>query len=177
MHQEMTATDEELMARVARGDRRALESLYRRHSPWIAGRLAAATSSRDLAEEALQDAFMSVWHSASSYRGEGDVAAWLWGIARRRLISLGRKRTDVPEQLVAPDVPGVDEAVLSRDEAQRVRAAVDRLPRDQREAIEGVVFEDRPVVDVARSLGVPVGTIKSRLHRARAHIRTELGAG
>jgi RNA polymerase sigma-70 factor (ECF subfamily) len=172
----MTTTDEELITHMAQGDRRALEILYRRHSPWMAGRLAAATSSRDLAEEALQDAFMAAWRSARSYRGTGDVAAWLWGIARRRLVSLSRKRTDIPEQILAPDVPGVDETVLSREEAVRVREAVANLPFDQRTAIEGVVFEDRTVAEVARSLGVPIGTLKSRLHRARIHIKEELAA-
>ena len=161
---------------MARGDRRALEILYRRHSPWMAGRLAAATSSRDVAEEALQDAFMGAWRAARTYRGQGDVAAWLWGIARRRLVSLSRKRTDIPEQLVAPDVAGVDEIVLSREEAMRVREAVAHLPHDQRAAIEGVVFQDRPIAEVARSSGVPIGTIKSRLHRARLHIKEELAS-
>lgn len=170
----MTATDEELIARMAHGDRAALEALYRRHSPWVAGRLAAATSSRDLAEEALQDAFLGAWRAARSYRGQGEVAAWLWGIARRRLVSLSRKRTDIPDQRMTPDIPGVDEVVLSREEAMRVREAVAHLPTDQRAAIEGVVFEDRPVAEVAQSLGVPIGTLKSRLHRARLHIKEEL---
>jgi RNA polymerase sigma-70 factor, ECF subfamily len=173
----MTTTDEELISRMGHGDRTALEALYRRHSPWIAGRLAAATSSRDLAEEALQDAFLAAWRSARSYRGRGEVAAWLWGTARRRLVSLSRKRTDIPEQPVARDVAGVDDIVVSRDEAMRVREAVANLPRDQRAAIQGVVFEDRPVAEVARALGVPTGTIKSRLHRARLHIKEELTSG
>jgi RNA polymerase sigma-70 factor (ECF subfamily) len=172
----MTTTDEELISRMAQGDRGALEALYRRHSPWIAGRLAAATSSRDLADEALQAAFLGAWRSARSYRSQGEVAAWLWGIARRRLVSLSRKRTDIPAQLVAPDIPGVDEIVLSREEAMRVREAVAHLPKDQRAAIEGVVFQDRPLAEVARSLGVPAGTLKSRLHRARLHIKEELAS-
>jgi RNA polymerase sigma-70 factor, ECF subfamily len=172
----MTASDEELIGQMAQGDRAALETLYRRHSPWIAGRLAAATSSRDLAEEALQDAFLGAWRAARSYRGQGEVGAWLWGIARRRLVSLSRKRTDIPAQLVATDIPGVDELVLSREEAMRVREAVAHLPNEQRVAIEGVVFEERPIADVARSLGVPPGTIKSRLHRARLRIKEELAS-
>jgi RNA polymerase sigma-70 factor (ECF subfamily) len=172
----MTITDEELISQMATGDRGALETLYHRHSPWMAGRLCSATSSRDLAEEALQDTFLAAWRSARSYRKEGDVAAWLWGIARRRLVSLSRKRTDFPVQLMAPDLPGVDEVVLSREEAARVREAVSHLPAEQRQAIESVVFEDRPLAEVARSLGVPIGTLKSRLHRARLGIREELGS-
>ena len=57
------ASDDELVRAVADGDRRALELLYRRHAPWLAGRLAARTSSVDLAEEALQDTFLAVWRS------------------------------------------------------------------------------------------------------------------
>src|SRR5215217_5889839 len=62
------ATDDELVGAVAGGDRAALELLYRRHAPWLAGRLAARTSSRDLAEEALQDTFLAAWRSASAYK-------------------------------------------------------------------------------------------------------------
>ena len=86
------ASDDELVAAVAAGHRRALELLYRRHAPWLAGRLAARTSSRDLAEEALQDTFLAAWRSASAYKGRGEVPAWLWGIARRRLASLARRQ-------------------------------------------------------------------------------------
>jgi RNA polymerase sigma-70 factor, ECF subfamily len=60
------AADDALVRAVAGGDRRALELLYRRHAPWLAGRLAARTSSRDLAEEALQDTFLAVWRSVRS---------------------------------------------------------------------------------------------------------------
>jgi RNA polymerase sigma-70 factor, ECF subfamily len=172
----MTKTDEELISQMAAGDRRALEILYRRHAPWLAGRLAAATSSRDLAEEALQDAFLAAWRSARSYTGLGEVPAWLWGIARRRLVSLSRKRTDFPEQLLGTESPGVDEIVVSREEARLVREAVAKLSTDQRAAIEGVVFQDRPVAEVASSLGIPIGTLKSRLHRARLHIKEELAS-
>lgn len=168
-------TDEELIAAMARGEKDALEQLYRRHAGWIGGRLAKATSSRDLAEEALQDAFVAVWRKPSSFRGEGDVGAWLWGIARRRLSSLARKRIDVPSTMTddAAD-QSADEQALANLEAGRVRAAVDGLPAEQREVVERVVFRGQPLVDVARCLGVPVGTLKSRLHRARRRIRAEI---
>src|SRR5262245_53658026 len=82
--------DEALLAAVKAGDRAALRALYERHAPWLAGRLARQTASRELAEEALQDTFLAVWRKAGTYRGGGDVGAWLWGIARRRMVSLGR---------------------------------------------------------------------------------------
>ncbi|MDQ3956710.1 MAG: sigma-70 family RNA polymerase sigma factor [Actinomycetota bacterium] len=174
---ETEATDEELMAAMARGERRALEELYRRHAGWLGGRLARATSSRELAEEALQDSFLAAWRKPGSYRGEGDVGAWLWGIARRRLATLGRKRVDVPSEAVhAPAPAGPDEQALANVDAAKVRDAVSRLPDEQRDVVERVVFRGQPLVDVARCLGIPVGTLKSRLHRARLRIRAEVEA-
>ncbi len=159
---------------MAAGDRVALERLYRRHAPWIAGRLSTLTSSRDLAEETLQDTFLSAWRGAPHYRGEGPVGAWLWGIARRRLVSLARRRPGAlpAEREIEP--PGPEEIVISHEDAAHVRLAVARLPVDQRAAIQAVVFEGRSVAEAAASLGVAEGTIKSRLHRARLRIREEL---
>lgn len=170
-------TDEELITAMAEGDRRALELLYRRHAPWLAGRLGRATSSRDLAEEALQDCFVAAWRKPGSFRGEGDVGAWLWAIARRRLASLARKRIDVPAPVTdEPAGDAADQQALANLDAARVRAAVDRLPSDQRDVVERVVFRGQRLVDVSRCLGVPIGTLKSRLHRARRQIRAEMDA-
>lgn len=168
-------TDEELIAAMAEGERAALETLYRRHAPWLGGRLARATSSRELAEEALQDCFVAAWRNPRSFRGEGDVGAWLWAIARRRLSSLARKRVDVPapaaDEMTADDV---GEQALANLDAARVRAAVTRLPSEQRDVVERVVFSGQRLVDVARCLDVPIGTLKSRLHRARRQLRAEM---
>ena len=159
---------------MARGDRLALNQLYHRHAPWIAGRLHRSTTSVDLAEEALQDTFLAAWNGAAKFRGQGDVGAWLWGIGRRRLVSLTRR---APRRLEpASDIPGVaaDEVVIDREEAADVRAAVTNLPPDMRAAIETVVFNDVPLATAAERLGIPIGTLKSRLHRARAQLRAEM---
>ena len=84
--------DEELVGEIAFGNEEALAALYRRHAGWLSGRIWTATASRELAEEVLQDTFLGVWRSAASFRGEGEVGAWLWGIARRRLVSAGAPR-------------------------------------------------------------------------------------
>ena len=174
------ATDDELVGAVAAGDRAALELLYRRHAPWLAGRLAARTSSVELAEEALQDTFVAAWRGARGYSGNGEVPAWLWGIARRRLASLARRRGPralsldaAAEQVDAADTP--EEAVLGQDASARVRAAVARLPDEQRAAVTAVVYEGKSIQQAAQAAAVPEGTVKSRLHRARLHIRKELG--
>jgi RNA polymerase sigma-70 factor, ECF subfamily len=173
------AADDELVAAVAAGDRAALELLYRRHSAWLAGRLAARTSSVDLAEEALQDTFLAAWRGARAYSGTGEVPAWLWGIARRRLASLARRQPrgslslESAGERVDP-ASGPEEAALGRDASARIRAAVARLPDEQRAAITAVVYQGQTITQAALAAKVAEGTIKSRLHRARLHLRKEL---
>jgi RNA polymerase sigma-70 factor (ECF subfamily) len=173
--------DVQLLARMDAGDRAALELLYRRHAAWLGARLRARTPSRDLAEEALQDTFLAAWRGAGSFRGDGDVGAWLWGIAVRRLVSLSRKRRlptvglDDAGQPVH-DGPGPEDVALGAEESERVRRAVARLPDDQRAAITAVVYQGLSVSEVARAANVAEGTVKSRLHRARARIAKELSA-
>jgi RNA polymerase sigma-70 factor (ECF subfamily) len=173
--------DDELVAAVAAGDRQALELLYRRHAPWLAGRLAARTTSRELAEEALQDTFLAAWRGARAYHGTGEVPAWLWGIARRRLASLARRQPHGSLSLDAAgervdQAAGPEEAALGRDASDRIRLAVAHLPDDQRAAITAVVYQGQTIEQAALAAAVPQGTIKSRLHRARLHIRKELGS-
>ena len=88
--------DTALVARIARGDRSAVEQLYRRHALWLTKRLTSRCSDPDLVDIAVQDTFVAVWKSAKKYRGDGDVGAWIWGIAVRRLIDQMRKRRPMP---------------------------------------------------------------------------------
>jgi RNA polymerase sigma-70 factor (ECF subfamily) len=172
--------DDELVRAVAGGDRRALELLYRRHAPWLAGRLATRTSSRELAEEALQDTFVAAWRGARAYHGAGEVPAWLWGIARRRLVSLARRQ---PRSVFSLEVAGErvdaaagpEEAALGRDASARIRRAVAHLPDEQRAAITAVVYQGQTITQAAQAARVAEGTVKSRLHRARLNLRKELG--
>jgi RNA polymerase sigma-70 factor (ECF subfamily) len=173
------AADDQLVQAVVAGDRRALELLYRRHAPWLAGRLAARTSSRDLAEEALQDTFLAAWRGARGYHGTGEVPAWLWGIARRRLASLARRQRpgvlslDAAAERVDP-VAGPEEAALGRDASVRIRAAIEHLPAEQRAVITAVIYQGQSITQAAGAAAVAEGTIKSRLHRARLQLRKEL---
>jgi RNA polymerase sigma-70 factor (ECF subfamily) len=175
-------TDEELVGEIAFGNEEALATLYHRHAGWLCGRLWTATQSRELAEEVLQDTFVAVWRSAASFRGDGEVGAWLWGIARRRLVSAARRER---RQVVVPPVwdPGrgvetaddPSRAVESIDDARRLRRAVAKLPNNQRIAVEAVHFDGLSVSEAAQVAAVQPGTVKSRLFRARAWLREELG--
>src|SRR5262249_56187975 len=79
--------DEALLLAVAERDMGAFRTLYERHAGWLAIRLARRCNDRDLVADAIQDTFVAVWQKPRGFRGDGDIAAWLWGIAIRRLVS------------------------------------------------------------------------------------------
>src|SRR6201992_3780438 len=85
-------SDETLLLAVADRDMGAFRTLYERHAGWLAFRLARRCNDRDLVADAIQDTFVAVWQQPHSFRGDGDIAAWLWGIAIRRLVSRLRTR-------------------------------------------------------------------------------------
>src|SRR5215475_8115328 len=92
----VTATDEEqLVRRVARGDRRAFDELYRRTSPWLAVRLHRRCTDDDLVAEVMQETYLAVWRAAAAFAGAsagGSAVGWLWTIAARRLVDALRRR-------------------------------------------------------------------------------------
>ena len=85
-------SDEVLLAAVAGRDMGAFRVLYERHAGWLAVRLARRCNDGDLVADAVQDTFVAVWQKPQGFRGDGDIAAWLWGIAIRRLVSRLRAR-------------------------------------------------------------------------------------
>lgn len=101
----MEESDAHVLARVAAGDESALREIIERHGAWLTLRLRRRSGDDDLVATALQDTFVAVWTSAHRYRGDGDVGAWIWGIAIRRLIARLRVHEAplaVGEEVVAP---------------------------------------------------------------------------
>jgi RNA polymerase sigma factor (sigma-70 family) len=104
----------------------------------------------------------------------------VWGIARRRLASLARRQrpgilsleaaAEPPDSAATPE-----EAALGQDASTRIRLAISHLPAEQQAAITAVVYDGKSIQAAARAAAVPEGTLKSRLHRARLHLRKELG--
>lgn len=173
-------SDAALVARVADGDEAALRELFDRHAAWLTLRLQRRTSSPELAAEALQDTFLAAWKSARSFRGEGDVGAWLWGIAIRRLISRLRKRsapTPVTSQVLAalsPAVRSAEDELLVAVEHGAVGDALRLLSPELRQALQATVLDGLTTREAARLLGVPQGTVKSRVRLAKVRLRQEL---
>jgi RNA polymerase sigma-70 factor, ECF subfamily len=174
------ATDEELLRAVVDGDTGALRTLYDRHAPWISVRLRRRCNDPGLVAEVVQDTFVAVWRGARSYRGDGAAAGWLWGIAVRRLVSSlrGKSAGEIP---VADISTGFDasaeERVLVGIEYGDLGAAMARLSPEMRAVLQATVLDGLTTREAARLLGVPTGTIKTRLHRATAQLRRELTRG
>jgi len=171
-------SDAELVTAVADGDRGALRELHDRHVPWITARLTRRTADRDAVAEAVQDTFVAVWKSAGRWDGRGEPAAWMWGIAIRRLIGVLRTRqrwarvrrpTDQPEIVVA-----AEEQVLHGVEHGDLAGALLRLSPELRAVVQATVLDGLSTREAARLLGIPQGTVKTRMMRARAELRGAL---
>lgn len=166
--------DRELIQAVAAGDVRALDELYARHGTQILAYLIGQLGDRQLAEEVLQDVMLAAWKGARNFRGESRVRTWLLAIARHRAINARRRRVlpsaPLHEQTGATQ-SGPLEIVERNDERAAVQFALRRLPDDQRETLELVFYHGLTGPEAAEVLGVAVGTIKSRLHRAKSALR------
>ena len=121
---------------------------------------------------------MAAWNGAARYRGEGEVPAWLWGIAIRRLVSRLRKRTDFAHgpALLESDPADVsaEERVLMRLENVDVGGAFARISPELRVVLQLTVLDGLSTREAAALLGIPRGTVKTRLERARVRLREEL---
>ena len=173
-------TDAELLRQVDGGDDAALRELFDRHAAWLQLRLQRRSSDPDLVADALQDTFVAVWRSASSYRGDGDVGGWIWGIAIRRLISRLRvRRGDAalgPEVIehVSPVVQSAEDQLLVGVEYGDLGAALGSLSPELRTVVQATVIDGLTTKEAARLLGLPQGTVKTRVRAAKSLLRGRL---
>ncbi len=174
--------DNLLMAKMQAGSRIALGELYDRYRD-RAYRVARAVSVDDAhAEEAVQEGFVSVWNSRSSYRPERATAApWLLTVIRHRAIDISRREnTDEVRKhgVVAlegrPAREDVAREVVDRVEAGELRLVLARLPDPQREAIFLAFYGQLTHLEIADRLGLPVGTVKGRIRLGLDKLRGEL---
>ena len=174
----MQPPDSELLKAVADGDTVALEELYQRHAPWLSIRLTRRCNDDSVVADVLQDTFVAVWRGAGSYRGEAEVAGWLWGVAVRRLVSRLRRRgaaAEVPFEDVRDGLEAsVEEQVLEGVEYGDLGSALARLSPEMRAVVQATVLDGLTAREAARLLGIPTNTVKTRLFRAKAQLRREL---
>ena len=158
-------SDETLLARVAQGDRDAFGDLYRRYARAVLGLALRRLGDRGRAEDAVQEAFASIWRSAKSYRRErGPVAPWLYTVARNAIADRGRARTEPPAEPTdtASDEPGPADRAEEAWVAWRVHRALEELPESERDVLELAYWGGLSQSEVAGFLGIPLGTVKTR---------------
>lgn len=172
------ARDRALLAAHLRGDGDAFGALVAHHRDRLWAVALRTLGDREEAADALQDALLSAYRSAHTYRGEARVTTWLHRVvvnasldrARRKAV---RPTVPLPDTGAEPAAPG--DALADRETALDVEAALAALPPDQRAAIVLVDLQGLPVDEAARVLGVPAGTVKSRCSRGRARLAVQLG--
>ena len=174
-------SDVDLVAAMCERDEGALRLLYERHAGWISSRLRRRCVDREVVADALQDTFVAAWDGAGKFRADGEVAAWLWGIAIHRLISLVRTRSAhgprLGPALLEHDTvdESAEEQVLLAIEHSDVGIALARISPELQVVLQATVLDGLTTREAAQLLGIPQGTVKTRLARARARMREELG--
>ena len=183
---EPAAADDELLRRVRSGDDHAFRELFARYAPVanaVAHRLVRQTH---LAEEIVQEAFLSLWRNPERYdRSKGSVRSWLMGAVHHRAVDVVRReesqRRRAGHAATALEVvveDPVEELVAEVDrprEQALIRQALDDLPEEQRDVIAKMYFEGSTQTQIAEQTGLPLGTVKSRTLLGMRRLRAILG--
>jgi RNA polymerase sigma-70 factor (ECF subfamily) len=176
---ESDRTDARLLAEIVAGVEQAFVDLYRRRHGDVYRFAFAMAKSRSFAQDVTQEVFLNVLENAGRFDGtKGSVRAWLFGCAR--YVTLDRLRLerrwtdDMPADLAAQDS---DERLLADQRAERLHAAIARLPVEYREALVLFELQELTYAETAAVLDCPVGTVRSRLHRGRVLLAALLDEG
>lgn len=177
-------SDAELADRIGSGDRDALAELYDRYASLALAAALRIVADRHLAEDVVHDGFVAVWQKIGRYEpGRGSLRGWLLTIVRNRAIDRVRAKrpsidvADADQQSLLASGPNPTwEAAVARLSARELRAAVEALPDEQREAIALAYFSGYTYREIAELTGVPLGTTNGRLRLALAKLREALGS-
>ncbi len=172
------------MALVQAGDPRAFEVIFDRHSVAAFSLAYRMCGRRAMAEDVVQEAFMSLWRSGARYdRRRGSVRNWVLGVVHNRAIDafrrgLVRDSRNVSDEGIADRLAAAERTDVEfarREEARNVRVALDELPSEQRQVIELAYFGGFTHVQIAEMLELPAGTVKGRMRLGMTKMRISLG--
>ena len=166
-----------LLEQVAAGNQRAYEELYRLLSRRVYAFVRRMIENAESADEIMVDTMYEVWKTAGRYRGDSQVTTWILGIARYKVLMAMRSRPSARHEdiedyadIIASEVPD-GYAVLAEKQTQAlIQRCIQGLSEKHRECIHLTHFEDMSMPEVAAALGIPEGTVKSRLSHARAQL-------
>ena len=183
----MAPTNDELIQwirAVTAGDRQAFAALFKHFAPRVKGFLMRCGAPAELAEDLAQETMVTLWRQAARYDpARAAVSTWVFTIARNLRIDHHRRAASAPvddemQDTLArlPDEPGAapDARLLVGQREQGVRHALAALPAEQAQVLRLSFFEDEPHARIAQALGIPLGTVKSRIRLAVAQLRRTL---
>jgi RNA polymerase sigma-70 factor (ECF subfamily) len=177
--------DQTLIQQIIHARAEALSALYDRYSRLVFGLALSSVGDRATAEEITQDVFLRVWQRARQYRAErGKVSTWLSSIARNRAVDQLRRRGSRPEQHsvawveiapgTEPAVNGPEAAAALAMEKARVRSAIARLSEEQKRVLALAYFQGLSQSEIAATLDLPLGTVKTRIRLGMRKLREML---
>jgi RNA polymerase sigma-70 factor, ECF subfamily len=176
--------DEDLMQLVRDGEARAFEVIFDRHAQRAFSLAYRMCGRRALAEDVVQEAFLSLWRSGARYDpARGSVRSWVLSVVHNRAIDAFRREAvkesrDVRDDRLLERTPSLQLThieVERRDDAQQVRGALGELPAEQRQVIELAYFGGFTHSQIAETLGLPAGTVKGRMRLGLTKMRLVLG--
>lgn len=164
--------DEELIARIARGDRLAMQVLFARHNLRVFRFVVRLVKDEGIAEDMIGEVFLDVWRQAGRFEARSSVSTWLLSIARFKALSALRKRREdqLDEDMAGEieddrDTPEV--ALQKDDKGAAIRACLGKLSAEHREVVDLVYYHEKSLAEVAAITGAPEATVKTRLFYAR----------
>jgi len=167
------AEERALLKAIAAGDAKALERLFARAQTRVFRFLMRMVKNQAIAEELLNEVFLSVWQNARRYEGRSEPLTWMLSIAHNKAISAMRKKTEVigiAEETasdLAADDDAPDTAVQKQDKSAKIRACIAALSPDHRTILDLVYYQEQSVAEAAEILGIPEATVKTRMFYAR----------
>jgi len=169
----MQATsDEVLIARVASGDRLAMQVLFARHHVRVYRFVLRMVRNQATTEDLISEVFLDVWRQANRFEGRSAVSTWLLAIARFKALSVLRRRPE--EELDEEKAAAIEDAsdnpemaVQKKDKSELLRKCLTSLSADHREIIDLVYYHEKSIEEVAEIVGIPENTVKTRMFYAR----------
>ena len=175
----LASSEEALLGMFTAGDVNALEALLKRREKWLWNVAKKSIRDTSLAEEALQEALMSIWKNAHTFRGESQVSSWMYQIVSRSCIDVLRKEQvrahgSLSELEQFDDIGGTSTFENALVDGLLIHSALLELEADHREVLILIELEGHSVQDASERLGIPVGTVKSRAARGREALKAKL---
>jgi RNA polymerase sigma-70 factor (ECF subfamily) len=167
-----TTSDEVLIARIAGGDRLAMQVLFARHHVRVYRFVLRLVRNEATAEDLISDVFLDVWRQAGKFEGRSAVSTWMLSIARFKALSALRRRPeqeldDKTAEQIEDHSDDPEVALAKKDKAAVLRQALSKLSAEHREVVDLVYYHEKSVEEVAGIVGIPEATVKTRMFYAR----------